>query len=154
MPAELHLHFHGCVRPLDLLRNLAVSDHILWDWYETEIFAAYGAVPPTRQLVERYRRGDFAVADDFEKLFIFGDPDAGTFARFQAKANLLWVASAQGNPAAEIAAMAAGIRADQARQGLAYVEMRISADMFPVLTGGAGSLPSKLRRPIACRVAS
>ncbi|MFC3999379.1 hypothetical protein ACFOVU_25940 [Nocardiopsis sediminis] len=146
MLSESHLHFHGCVRPKDLLRRLAASDHALWDWYEAGMAAAYGAVPPTRQVVERYRRGDAGAAAEFEDLFLFHDADAGAFARFQAKANLLWVASAEGNPdagpeeaAAEVAELAAGIRADQERQGLAYAELRISADMLPVLSGGSGT---------------
>ncbi|WP_059008791.1 amidohydrolase family protein [Streptomyces specialis] len=133
MLSESHLHFHGCVRPADHLRRLAAGDRVLWDWYETEMAAAYGAVPPTREVVERYRRGDAGAEADFEKLFVFGDDDAGTFARFQAKANLLWVTPT------DVTDLAAGIRADQARQGLAYAELRISADMLPALSGGSGT---------------
>jgi hypothetical protein len=40
--SELHLHFHGCVRPLDLLHRLAASEHALWDWYEYDIAHAAG----------------------------------------------------------------------------------------------------------------
>ncbi|MGK5530947.1 hypothetical protein [Streptomyces sp. URMC 129] len=90
-------------------------------------------MPPTRQVVERFRRGDAGAAADFEKLFVFGDDDAGTFARFQVKANLLWVA------AAGAATPTPGIRADHARQDLAHAELRIGADMLPSLSGGSGT---------------
>src|ERR1700754_1105716 len=136
MLAELHLHFHGCIRPMGLLDHLARSRDVLWDWYETEMEAAYGAVPPTRHVVERYRRGDVDAASDFEELFVFRDEDAGDFARFQAKANLLWAPTRPDDPSApfadtddEVARFAAGIRADHLRQGIGYAEMRVSAGM-------------------------
>ncbi|MGI8888140.1 MAG: hypothetical protein ACR2GB_04085 [Nocardioidaceae bacterium] len=61
------------------------GDRVRWDCYETEMVAAYGTMPPTRQVVERYRDGDASAAAEFETLFVFGDDDAGTFERFQAK---------------------------------------------------------------------
>ncbi|MDT0308433.1 hypothetical protein RM780_15900 [Streptomyces sp. DSM 44917] len=132
---ELHLHFHGCVRPPDLLRHLAASEDTDWDWYEGEMAAAYGAVPPTRRVVERHRRGDPGAAAEFARLFVFRDEDAGSFARFQAKANLLFAAPA------DPAVFAPGIRADLARQGLAHAELRVSAAMFPALAATSGNTP-------------
>lgn len=127
---------------MDLLDHLSRSDCVLWDWYEAEMEAAYGAVPPTRLVVERYRHGDADAATDFEELFVFGEKDAGNFDRFQAKANLLWAASRMDDPSAapaeaEVARFAARIRADHIRQGIAYVELRISADMLAAAYGGA-----------------
>lgn len=140
---ELHLHLYGCIRPMQLLRHLSSRDRVLWDWYEAEMQAAYGTVPPTRQVVERYRRGDVDAAAAFAKLFVFGDEDAGNFERFQAKGNLLWVASSVDDPhagptevKAEVARFAAGIRADHLRQGIAYTELRVGADMFLAAYGG------------------
>ncbi|MFD9961055.1 hypothetical protein [Amycolatopsis sp. NPDC058986] len=142
--AELHLHFHGCIRAPALLDHLARAEHVLWDWYETEMAAAYGVVPPARQLVERYRAGDETAADEFGKLFVFGDADAGTFARFQAKANLLWLAARPedhskpwSDTAGEVARFAAGIRVEHRRQGVEYAEFRISTDMVAAACSGA-----------------
>jgi adenosine deaminase len=128
--AELHLHLYGCIRPGDLLRHLAARDGVLWDWYEAKMLAAYGSVPPTRQIVERYRAGDAEAAALFAELFVFGDKDAGNFDRFQAKFSLLFAGSAfpAGTPAevaAEVAAFAAGIRADHLRHGVSYAEQRL-----------------------------
>ncbi|QWF83756.1 hypothetical protein [Amycolatopsis sp. CA-230715] len=134
MLTELHLHFHGCVRAKVLLRHLAETDGEHWDWYESGMAAAFGAVPPTREIVERYRRGDESAEDAFEELFVFGDEDAGDFDRFQAKANLLWVTSGP-SAAGKIAGFAAGIRADHRRQGVAHAELRVSADMMAALDG-------------------
>jgi hypothetical protein len=130
MLAELHLHLYGCIRAADLLRHLAARERILWEWYEAEMLAAYGSVPPVREVVERHRRGDPGAAAEFEELFVFGDNDAGNFDRFQAKFNLLAAGSAfrDGSPAeiaAEVAAFLAGIRADHLRHGLSYAETRV-----------------------------
>jgi adenosine deaminase len=130
--AELHLHLYGCIRPADLLRHLAGRTSVRWDWYEAEMLAAYGTVPPTRQIVERYRQGDADAVAIFEDLFVFGDRDAGNFDRFQAKFNLLIAGSSfqdrDGPPeelGAEVAAFAAGIRADHLRHGVSYAEQRL-----------------------------
>lgn len=94
--------------------------------------AAYGRVPPIRQIVERYRLGDEDAAELFERHFVFSDDDAGNFDRFQAKAKLLYAGSAlqdefrgPGPIAGEVAGFAAAIRADHLRHGIAYSEQRI-----------------------------
>ncbi|MFC4083090.1 hypothetical protein [Amycolatopsis samaneae] len=136
MLTELHLHFHGCIRPLALLDHLARAKYALWDWYEAEMATAYGAVPATRQVVERYRHGDQSATVEFEELFVFGEADAGTFARFQAKANLLWIAARPDDHTKpwsdtddEVARFAEGIRTSHRQQGVGYAEFRVSADM-------------------------
>ncbi|WP_433323221.1 hypothetical protein [Spirillospora sp. CA-294931] len=132
MLADLHLHFHGCVPPRALLDHLARGETVLWDWYESGMEAAYGTVPPTREVVARHRAGDATAAAAFEELFVFGDADAGTFDRFQAKANLLWAASPSPLPE-----YAAAIRAAHRAQGVGHAEYRIAADMFaPLHQGG------------------
>lgn len=65
--AELHVHLYGCIRPAQLLAHLAAADNVLWDWYEGEVEAAYGAVPPVRELVEKFRRGEPDAVRDFER---------------------------------------------------------------------------------------
>jgi adenosine deaminase len=138
--ADLHLHLYGCIRPADLLRHLATRDRIRWDWYEKHMRAAYGAIPPTREIVERYRRGDPEAEALFAELFLFGDRDAGNFDRFQAKFNLLGAGSALTDAdappdeiRAEVATFTAAIRAGHARDGITYAETRVL--LGPTLAG-------------------
>jgi adenosine deaminase len=138
--ADLHLHLYGCIRPTDLLRHLASRERIRWDWYEEHMRAAYGTVPPTREVVQRHRAGDPAAEALFASLFVFGDGDAGNFDRFQAKFNLLIAGSSVGDRAApltdleaEVAAFATAIRADHARNGVTYAETRLM--LGPTLGG-------------------
>jgi adenosine/AMP deaminase-like protein len=138
--ADLHLHLYGCIRPPDLLRHLAASDQIRWDSYEQSMRTAYGTVPPTREIVERYRQGDPEAEALFAELFVFGDADAGDFDRFQAKFNLLGAGSALGDknamPAkvvAEVEAFTRAIRAGHARDGIDYAETRVL--LGPTLAG-------------------
>lgn len=140
MLADLHLHLYGCIRPADLLRHLATRDQIRWDWYEEHMHAAYGSVPPTREIVERYRRGDPDAEALFAELFLFGDGDAGNFDRFQAKFNLLVAGSALSDKSAapadvstEVAAFTEAIRAAHARGGVTYAETRVM--LGPTLAG-------------------
>lgn len=131
--AELHLHLYGSIRSADLLRHLAGRDTILWDEYESRIEAAFGVAPPTREIVERHRNGH-DVADEFDELFVFGDPDGGNFDRFSAKFQLLVVGSTiqdLGEVAGiqqEVAGFAAGIRADHIANGVSYAEQRLMLD--------------------------
>lgn len=131
--AELHLHVYGCIRPAELLRHLASRSTVAWDVYEHAMAAAYGSVPPVREVVEAYRRGDSEALGRFERLFIFGDEDAGDFDRFRAKGKLLYVGSALQDEfcgpepiAAEVRHFAAAIRADHVREGVSYAEHRIA----------------------------
>ncbi|HEY1179172.1 MAG TPA: hypothetical protein VGF17_23710 [Phytomonospora sp.] len=130
---ELHLHLYGCIGPSDLLRHIAAADPALlvWDGYEQAMSDAYGTIPAARELVERYRAGDPAAEAAFAELFVMGEADAGNFARFSAKFQLLFIASVVAGRrgtldeiAAEVAAFTAGIRADHARQGIGHAEIR------------------------------
>lgn len=132
MLAELHLHVYGCIRPADLLRHLSGREYVAWDGYEAAMEAAYGHVPPVREVVERHRRGEPDAARMFEQLFVFGDDDAGNFDRFQAKVRLLYAGSTLQDEfrgpdpiRAEVAGFAAAIRADHLRHGITYSEQRI-----------------------------
>lgn len=129
--AELHLHLYGCVRPKDLLDDLSRKDRVEWDSYEEDFQAAYGYLPATRWLVERYRAGDREVLAEFERLFVFGDEDAGSFDRFIGKAYLAYAGSLLGSDdasraeiEAEVLHFAAAVRNDHLRQGVRYAEYR------------------------------
>jgi hypothetical protein len=124
--ADLHVHLYGCIRPIDLLRHVAACETVDWDWYETEFEAAYGYRPPARDLVEAYRAGDESVVPAFRDLVVFSAADSGSFARFQAKANLKWAATdyAPGRFERDVLRYAAGIRNDHVAQGVGHVELR------------------------------
>lgn len=133
--AELHLHLYGCLRGARLLDMLAGARHApSWGRYERAYERVYGAPSPARSLVERHRGGDPSARAEFERLFVFGDDDAGSFARFQAKFDLITVGSRIGlayeddehvEPALEeIRTIARGVLDDQVREGIAYAEQR------------------------------
>jgi hypothetical protein len=136
--AELHLHLYGCVQPPDFLRHLATRERVDWDGYEAEMSAAYGVVPPTREIVGRFRAGDPSAERRFRELFVFGDADGGNFARFQAKMSLLRAGSTLydplGTPAearAELATVTARVGAGHRRRGVSYAEHRLLLDDLP-----------------------
>lgn len=142
--AELHLHLYGTIRAADYLDYLVERGEIDWGWYEHEMEKAYGMRPPVGEVVARHRAGDADAAAEFERLFVFGDEDAGNFDRFQAKFNLLTQGSemfplARGDESAferlrvEIARFLAAIRADQLAQDIGYAEQRLLVG--GVLTG-------------------
>jgi adenosine deaminase len=128
--AELHLHQHGGVRPVDLLEYLAGCERLHWDWYESGFEAVYGYVPPTRELVRRFRDGDLSVIPAFIDLYVVSDADAGSFARFGAKGNLNWAGTdyTPGGLEREVLAFAALVGADLTAQGITHVEYRTSAE--------------------------
>lgn len=127
--AELHVHLYGCIRPRDLLDHLQHVDADL-GWYEDAYEDAYGHRPDAQAVIDRHRRGDPSAEQEFERLFVFGDEDAGNFARFQAKFNLLSASSAIRRDdvdalGAELDHFLARIRAGHARAGTTYVEHRV-----------------------------
>jgi hypothetical protein len=127
--ADLHVHLYGCIRPIDLLHQVITAERVDWDWYEADFQAAFGFVPPTRQLVDRFRSGDESVVPAFTDLVVVGDADAGSFARFQAKGILKWAAS-DTDPrrfAGEVLEAAARVRADYIGQGVTHGEFRMFA---------------------------
>ena len=124
--AELHAHLYGCIRPAELLRHLASVDGVLWDWYEENFERVYGSKPPARELVERYRAGDHGVVDEFTKVAVFDDDDAGNFDRFGAKGRLIW-AGTDSSPERfdhDALAFAKSVKADFAATGITYAELR------------------------------
>lgn len=132
---------------MQLLRYLASCDVISgWDWYESEFRDVYGFVPQARQLVERYRAGDEGVVEEFRAVRVVGDADAGDFARFQAKRNLMRVA-ADDSPdrlQRDVLGFAKGIRDDLVSQGIAYVEMRTFPPAQPFLLEEFARQPDRL----------
>lgn len=134
--AELHLHMYGTIRAEDYLERLGTRE-VDWRFYEKTFENAYGSRPPVREILERHRAGDPEAANDFRRLFVFGDADAGNFARFQAKFNLLINGSELMNAVTgkhadpvphiedEIGFFIDRMLADQRRQGIAYAEQRL-----------------------------
>lgn len=131
--ADLHLHLYGAIRPADCLESLT-GRPVDWPRYESAYLAAYGVPSPARTLVARHARGE-DVRAAWEELFVFGPADAGNFARFQAKFDLLLAGSAFGEPDATDEALVGEMRffverilAEQVRQGTGYAEHRM---LFP-----------------------
>ena len=136
--AELHLHLYGCLRSehvLSMLSNrLARRDRIGWERYEPAFERAFGAASRAREVLERHQRGDATAVDEFREIFVFGDADAGSFPRFQAKFDLIAAASVVGRAyrdpdlhaaaVAEMVDVARIVARDQAAEGIAHAEQR------------------------------
>lgn len=142
--AELHLHLYGCL-PADALlaQILANKQHVDFAPYERAYEEAFGTPTPLRDILDRCHAGDPDSAASFRSLFIFGEEDAGNFARFQAKFDLIIAASAfsfaarrgerlgrpaQAAMAEEIEGVTAAICRDQAQKGIVYAEQRLLLD--------------------------
>jgi hypothetical protein len=115
-------------------------DRVRWDWYEAEMTAAYGMVPPTREVVNLFRAGDAAAADTFTRLFVFGDQDAGTYDRFRAKTWVLWAVSAVDDDQAtareirdQTMRYARAIRSYHRSTGVTHCEIRIDLRVAELL---------------------
>lgn len=132
--AELHLHLYGCLRGRHVLEMLARARTPSWERYEPKFERVFGAPSPARALVERYAAGDETAVEEFERLFVFGDEDAGSFERFQTKFDLIAAASVVGVAARapdlipealdEIRRAARMILDDQRESGIGYAEQR------------------------------
>jgi adenosine deaminase len=137
----LHLHFNGSLPASAVLEDLIIRrDRVRWDWYETEMTAAYGMVPPTREVVNHFRAGDAAAAETFTRLFVFGDQDAGTYDRFRAKTWVLWAVSAVDDDTAtareirdQTMRYARAIRRYHRSTGVTYCELRIDRRVAALL---------------------
>lgn len=142
--AELHLHLYGCLPAHSLLELLSRhAPHVDLSHYERSYEEAYGVGTPVREILSRHEAGDPAAATHFQNLFVFGEEDAGNFARFQAKFNLILAGSVasfcgklariQGRSAdmlmaEEVTEVTAAICQEQERQGIRYAEQRLLLD--------------------------
>jgi adenosine deaminase len=142
--AELHLHLGGCLSAETILDQiLRYEEHINFTHYEDAYEAAFGLPSSLRTLLPACRAGDPLARAAFTDLFVFGDADAGNFARFQAKFNLIIAATAfrkQREVAAardddEVERFTAAILGEQARQGIAYAEQRFVLSPDPHAVG-------------------
>jgi adenosine deaminase len=105
-----------------------------WGHYERQYERAFGKPSPARQIVARHVEGDPRAAAEFDQLFVFGDEDAGSFTKFQAKFDLVTVASRVGfayreeehvpEALEEIANVARMVLEDQAAEGITHAEQR------------------------------
>jgi adenosine deaminase len=138
--AELHIHQYGDIAWQDFLAHLSAARcrEIDWTYYESQFADAYGTPSGVVDILARHHDGDVRASELFRELFVFGDPDAGNFARFQAKFNLLISGSvflrlhAVANPVAalsdELCGFLSAIAARQRQQGIGYVERRSLMD--------------------------
>jgi adenosine deaminase len=135
--AELHLHLYGTIRWDDFLSYIAPAERD-YAFYEQGFERVYGQAPPLRHVLERHRAGDPGAAHEFRRLFVFGDEDAGDFARFQAKFNLLIAGSEflrmhlYDDPIPpllrEVKDFAAAVLDAQRAEGIGYAEQRFMLD--------------------------
>ena len=86
--ADLHTHLYGCIHSADFLEFLKDRE-VDWTRYESNYHRVYGVSPLITDVLERCRRGIAGAGAEFDRLFVFGDDDAGNFDRFQAKYNML-----------------------------------------------------------------
>ena len=133
--ADLHLHLYGSIhwrRFLEFIRPRSVD----WTSYEDSFLDAYGERPPIREVLEHCKLGNPESEGEFRRLFVFQDEDAGNFARFQAKYNMLtapsnWAAFARGSSSPssvvnEICRFMRQILERQRRENIAYAEQRMT----------------------------
>ncbi len=166
--AELHLHLYGCLRSERVLDMLARAARPAWERYEGAYERAFGRPSPARSIVARHRSGDPTAKDDFAAVFVVSEDDAGSFARFQAKFDLITAASKVGLAVAEeehipeaveeIRTVARAVREDQAREGIAYAEQRFffgRETPSPLVERGLSAILEEYARPgpLAARLA-
>ena len=117
---------------LEFVRDRSVD----WTSYENAFVQVYGERPPIREVLERCRSGDSSDEGDFRRLFVFQDEDAGNFARFQAKYNMLvaasnWAAFTRGGSpsssvTSEVCRFMRQILERQRREGIPHAEQRMT----------------------------
>ena len=133
--ADLHTHLYGCIHSSDFL-DFLLDREVDWTRYQSNFHEVYGVSPPVDEILDRCRSGVADARTEFDRLFVFGDDDAGNFDRFQAKYNILnhggslagfW----RGETPAPVLADEVGrfirtIIDRQRRQGVGYVEHRMN----------------------------
>ena len=133
--ADLHTHLYGCIHSADFLEFLKDRE-VDWTRYESNYHRVYGVSPLITDVLERCRRGIAGAGAEFDRLFVFGDDDAGNFDRFQAKYNMLnhggvmsgfWRGELPASVViAETCTFIHKIIARQQQQNLGYVEHRMA----------------------------
>ena len=133
--ADLHTHLYGCIHSADFLESV-LNREVDWSAYLSNYQRVYGVSPPIAEILQRCRRGLAGAQAEFDRLFVFGDDDAGNFDRFQAKYDLLLHGSASApfsNGAAPLSALISDvcmfihkIIARQRRQNVGYIEQRMT----------------------------
>lgn len=86
--ADLHTHLFGCISAADF-REFVGDKDVDWSVYRANFRQAYGDEPPIAKILERCRKGACGADSEFERLFVFGDDDAGNFDKFPAKYDML-----------------------------------------------------------------
>ena len=86
--ADLHTHLYGCIHSADFLEFLIDRD-VDWTRYLDNYRRVYGVTPAIAEVLDLHRSGVAGAGAEFDRLFVFGDGDAGNFDRFQAKYNML-----------------------------------------------------------------
>lgn len=132
---DLHLHLYGCIRHDVFLQHLLLFDDIHWEKYESFYETHYGEPSAARQILEEVRAGSSTAPQAFKEVFVFGDKDAGNFARFSAKFRLLNAGSVVSSALngvcewekleEETVSFARQILKTQVQEGLGYAEQRL-----------------------------
>ena len=133
--ADIHLHLYGSIHWRDFLAFVK-SHSVDWNSYENYFNEVYGKQPPIGEVLNSCNRGLTSAEQEFQDLFVYGEEDAGSFARFQAKYNMLiagsaWAAFAQGNSSLsmvinEVCNFMRQILERQLAEGIGYAEQRMT----------------------------
>lgn len=133
--ADLHTHLYGCIHSADFLEFLHDRD-VDWTRYCDNYRRVYGVTPAIAEILQQYRNGISGSPAEFDRLFVFGDDDAGNFDRFQAKYEMLnhgsdWAGFSRGEvsfPALvdQVCRFIHKIVARQRRQNVGYIEQRMN----------------------------
>ena len=144
--ADLHTHLYGCIHSADFLEFLK-GRQVDWTAYQCGYERVYGVRPPVADILERCRSGVAGSDAEFDRLFVFGDDDAGNFDRFQAKYDMLnrgsdWAGFSRGQVAFpvlvdQVCTFIHKIIARQRRQNVGYIEQRM--DLRPEFTRAQSS---------------
>ncbi len=133
--ADLHTHLYGCIDSADFLEFLLDRD-VDWNAYQSNFQRVYGVIPPITEILERCRSGVAGSQAEFDRLFVFGDDDAGNFDKFPAKYDILNHGGVSARFSRddvslpvfidEVCAFIHKIIARQRRQNVGYIEQRMN----------------------------